>query len=92
MPPQNKIILTEDIQFTKMIGYTYITEELAINARKQCADYYGLPKRPTSTTLYKVNYSEASLDTPKFLVHLVFDESIRVVLGQPKEFNITTEI
>jgi hypothetical protein len=74
-----------------MIGYTYITEELAITARKQCADYYGLPKTPTSTTLYKVNYSEAYLNTPKFW-YINFDESIRVVLGQPKEFNIITGI
>ena len=74
-----------------MIGYTYITEELAITARKQCADYYGLPKTPTSTTLYKVNYSEANLDSPKFW-YIQFDESISVVLGQPIEFDITAEI
>ena len=73
-----------------MIGYTYTTEELAITARKQCADYYGLPKTPTSTTLYKVNYSEASLDTPIFW-YIPFDESIRVVLGESETFNVTEE-
>mgnify|MGYP003652549295 FL=1 len=32
-------------------GYKYTTEQEAINARKQCADYYGLPKTPNNTTL-----------------------------------------
>ena len=74
-----------------MIGYTYTTEKKAIAAQKKCSNYYGYPKTPTSTTINKVNYSEASLDTPKFW-YISFNESIRVVLGQPKEFNIVTEI
>lgn len=73
-----------------MIGYTYTTEEQAIAARKQCADYYGLPKTLTSTTIYKVDYSEASLDTPIFW-YIPFDESVRVVLGESETFNVTEE-
>tara|TARA_R110000772_G_C12980703_1_gene405825 strand:+ start:284 stop:508 length:225 start_codon:yes stop_codon:yes gene_type:complete len=74
-----------------MIGYKYTTEKLAIAARKQCADYYGLPKTPTSSTIYKVNYSVADLNTPKFW-YIKFDKSIKEVLGEPIEFNIITEI
>ena len=73
-----------------MIGYKYKTEDLAIAARKQCADYYGLPKTPTSSTIYKVDYSEADLNTPKFW-YIKFDESIKEVLGKPIEIEITNE-
>ena len=31
----------------EITGYKYLTEQEAIDARKQCADYYGLPKTPT---------------------------------------------
>ena len=74
-----------------MIGYKYTTEKKAIAARLECADYYGLPKTPASSTVHWVDYLKASLDTPIFW-YIPFDESIRVVLGQPKEFNIITEI
>jgi len=73
-----------------MIGYKYTTEQEAIDARKQCADYYGLPKTPTDTTLYWVDYNEASLDTPIFW-YIAFDESIIDILGEPTEFNVTIE-
>lgn len=73
-----------------MIGYKYDTKEKAMLARKKCADYYGLPKTPTSTTIYKVNYLKASLDTPIFW-YIPFDESIRVVLGESETFNVTEE-
>ena len=73
-----------------MIGYKYTTEQEAIDARKQCADYYGLPKTPTDTTLYWVDYNEATLDTPIFW-YIAFDESIRDILGEPIEFNVTIE-
>lgn len=71
-------------------GYKYLTEQEAINARKQCAEYYGLPKTPEDTTLYWVDYIEASLDTPIFW-YIVFDSSIEVILGQPTLFNVTVE-
>ena len=73
-----------------MIGYKYATEQEAIDARKQCADYYGLPKTPTDTTLYWVDYQEASLDIPIFW-YITFDESIEAILGTPTAFNVTQE-
>ena len=73
-----------------MIGYKYTTEKLAIAARTQCADYYGLPKTATSSTIYKVNYSVADLNTPKFW-YIKFDESIREVLGEPIQIEVTNE-
>jgi len=71
-------------------GYKYLTEQEAIDARKQCADYYGLPKTPEDITLYWVNYLEASLDTPIFW-YIVFDKSIEIILGQPSLFDVTVE-
>ena len=73
-----------------MVGYKYTTEQEAIDARKQCADYYGLPKTPTDTTLYWVDYQEAELDTPIFW-YITFDESIEAILGTPTTFNVTIE-
>jgi hypothetical protein len=71
-------------------GYQYFTEQEAIDARKQCADYYGLPKSPEDVTQYWVDYQVASLDTPIFW-YIIFDESIRDILGEPEEFEVTTE-
>jgi len=71
-------------------GYKYTNEQEAISARKQCADYYGLPVAPDDVTQYWVDYETAELDTPIFW-YIVFDESIRVVLGEPSEFEVTTE-
>jgi hypothetical protein len=73
-----------------IIGYKYTTEAEAIAARKQCADYYGLPKTPTCETIYWVDYSEASLDTPIFW-YIRFIESIEVVLGESETFSVVFE-
>lgn len=71
-------------------GYKYTNEQDAINARKQCADYYGLPVAPDDVTQYWVDYETAELDNPIFW-YIVFDESIRVILGEPTEFEVTIE-
>jgi hypothetical protein len=71
-------------------GYKYATEQEAIDARKACADYYGLPVSPEDVTQYWVDYNEASLDTPIFW-YIIFDESIREILGEPTDFKVTTE-
>ena len=71
-------------------GYKYTNEQEAIDARKQCADYYGLPVAPDDVTQYWVNYETAELDNPIFW-YIVFDESIRVILGEPTEFEVTIE-
>jgi hypothetical protein len=70
-------------------GYKYTNEQDAINARKACADYYGLPVSPEDVTQYWVDYQEASLDTPVFW-YIMFDESIREILGEPTDFEVTT--
>lgn len=69
-------------------GYKYTTEKEAIDAKKECADYYGLPVAPEDVTQYWVDYEIAELDTPIFW-YIQFDESIEVILGQPTEFNVT---
>lgn len=70
-------------------GYKYTNEQEAIDARKQCADYYGIPVAPDDVTQYWVDYETAELDNPIFW-YIVFDESIRVILGEPTEFEVTT--
>lgn len=71
-------------------GYKYTNEQDAIDARKQCADYYGLPVAPDDVTQYWVDYETAELDNPIFW-YIVFDESIEMILGQPIEFEIIIE-
>jgi hypothetical protein len=71
-------------------GYKYTTEQEAIDARKQCADYYGLPVTPEDVTQYWVDYEIADLDKPVFW-YIMFDESIREILGEPTDFEVTTE-
>ncbi len=71
-------------------GYKYTTEQEAINARKQCADYYGLPVAPEDVTQYWVDYETAEFDTPIFW-YIEFDESIEQILGQPITFEVTIE-
>jgi hypothetical protein len=71
-------------------GYKYTTEQEAIDARKQCSDYYGLPITPEDVTQYWVDYEIADLDTPVFW-YIMFDESIREILGEPTDFEVTTE-
>ena len=66
-----------------MLGYQYFIEQEAIDARKQCADYYGLPKAPEDETLYWVNY-----ETAENFWYIIFDESIEAILGKPTNFEI----
>ena len=72
----------------EITGYKYTTETEAKLARKQCADHYGLPVAPDDVTKYWVDYEEASNNSPVFW-YIVFDESIRVVLGNPTTFEVT---
>ena len=70
-------------------GYKYTNEQEAIDAREQCADYYGLPVAPEDVTQYWVDYQTANLDNPIFY-YITFDESLEVVLGEPSIFDVTT--
>jgi hypothetical protein len=74
----------------EVTGYKYTNEQDAIDARKACADYYGLPVSPEDVTQYWVDYETADLDTPVFW-YIVFDPSIEMILGEPTEFEVTTE-
>jgi hypothetical protein len=67
-----------------MLGYQYFIEQDAINARKECADYYGLPKSPEDETIYWVNYDYSELN----FWYIIFDESIEAILGKPTNFEI----
>jgi len=73
----------------EITGYKYNTEQEAIQARKQCADYYGLPKSPTYVTKYYVDYEIADLDIPQFW-YIQFYEGTQPVLGEPITFNVTS--
>ena len=68
-----------------MIGYKYITEQEAIDARVQAATYAGFPN-PTMDTLYWVNYDHSELDGFYYIQHV---ENLEQVLGEPTEFTIT---
>jgi len=67
-----------------MLGYQYFIEQEAINARKECADYYGLPSSPENETIYWVDYNYSELE----FWFIIFDESIRIILGEPTNFEI----
>ena len=71
-------------------GYKYTVEQDAIDARKKCADYYGLPTSPENVTKYWVNYAEAINNTPTFW-YIIFDESVRELLGEPTNFDVIFE-
>ncbi len=68
-------------------GYKFNTEAEAKIARKLCADYYGLPKSPESITIWYVDYAYSELDNFYFIV---WAEGVTEVLGEPIQFEITT--
>ena len=70
-------------------GYKYTTEQEAINAREVCDTYYGIPVSADDVTQNWVEYQTANLDTPIFYF-ITFDESLKVVLGNPTDFEVTT--
>jgi hypothetical protein len=70
-------------------GYKYITEQDAINARELVDTYYGIPVSPNDVTQNWVDYNTATLDNPIFW-YIRFDESLKVVLGEPITFDVTT--
>lgn len=68
-----------------MLGYTYTTEQLAINSRALCATYAGFPN-PSGDTLYWVNYNYSELDNVYYIEYV---DGLENVLGSPSEFTIT---
>lgn len=65
-----------------MLGYKYNTEAEAINARKLCANYKGLPVKPNDTTIYWVNYEYSELENFYYIQYI---EGLNIVLGEPIE-------
>jgi len=71
----------------QVIGYKYTNEAEAKKARKECADFYGLPKTPTDETIFWVDYIKATENNPVFW-YIIFDESVRTILGNPIKFEV----
>ena len=69
-----------------MKGYIYNTEQEAINARKLCADYKGLPVNLNDITIYWVDYSFSESDN---FYYITYVDELEKVLGEPIEFDIT---
>lgn len=69
-----------------MQGYIYQTEENAKTARKQIADFYGLPANPDSITVYYVDYQ---YDEQQQFYYIIFKEGCREVFGEPIEFELS---
>lgn len=68
-------------------GYKYTNEQDAINAREQVDAYYGIPVSPDDVTQNWTDYQTANLNDPIFY-YITFDESLRVVLGEPTTFDV----
>ena len=68
-----------------MLGYQYNTEPEAIAARKNAADYMGLPKNPNDTTIYWVNYNYSELDGFWYITYV---DGLEAVFGEPIEFEV----
>ena len=73
----------------EVTGYKYTNEQDAIDAREQCDVYYGIPVTPDDVTQNWVDYNTANLDNPIFY-YIRFDDSLKVVLGEPITFEVTT--
>ena len=73
----------------EVTGYKYTNEQDAIDAREQCDVYYGIPVAPEDITQNWVDYNTATLDNPIFY-YITFDDSLRIVLGEPITFEVTT--
>jgi hypothetical protein len=71
----------------EVTGYKYTNEQDAINARELVDAYYGIPVSPNDVTQNWVDYQTANLDNPIFY-YITFDESLKVVLGEPTTFDV----
>jgi hypothetical protein len=72
----------------EVTGYKYTNEQNAIEAREQVDTYYNIPVSPDDITQNWVDYNTAELDNPIFW-YITFDESLKVVLGDPSTFDVT---
>lgn len=70
-----------------MTGYKFKTEIEAIEARRECAEFHGIPEGGNNGTMFWVNYSKATFNNCIFW-YIIFDASIESVLGEPTNFEI----
>jgi hypothetical protein len=68
-----------------MTGYIFTTEQEAIDSRTLCNAHYNIPI-PGGETLNWCDYQFSELDN---FYYIVYDESLREVLGEPIEFTVT---
>lgn len=73
----------------EVTGYKYTNEQDAINAREQIDIYYGIPVSPDDVTQNWVDYQTSEYNTPIFW-YIIFDDSLKIVLGEPETFEVTT--
>lgn len=67
------------------LGYIYNSELEAQSARKQAANYYGLPVNPEDITIYFVNYLYSEIDN---FWYIIWCEGCTEVFGKPYEFTV----
>lgn len=73
----------------EILGYKYNTEQEAIDARESCDVYYGIPVSLDDITQNWVEYQIAELNIPQFY-YIIYDESLKVILGDPQTLDIIT--
>jgi hypothetical protein len=64
-----------------MLGYTFATEQEAIESRILCDTYYGYPL-DGAVTSHWIDYEFNESENVWFII---FDESVRTILGEPYE-------
>jgi hypothetical protein len=72
----------------KIFGYKYDTEDSANLAVKQCNDYYGYPKEGCFTNRICDYYFYEKGN----FYYIEYEYSVKVVLGEPEEFDIEFNI
>lgn len=71
----------------EVIGYKYLSEQDAINAREACDAHYGIPVSPDDITQNWIDYKVAELDNPIFW-YITYDDSLDIILGNPQTFDV----
>ena len=75
------------MEYTKIKGYKYLTEQEATDVRETIDAYYGIPVSPDDVTQNWIEYNTADLEDPIFW-YIIYDDSLLPVLGDPELFNV----
>ena len=76
--------------YIDITGYKFLTQQSAVDAQQSLNTYYGLPQQPDDITRNWCSIFTADLDSPVFW-YIVFDESMRQVLGNPEVFQVLSD-